>query len=279
MDRSVTIALSIVLGIGGMAAVAIYGFNAMGMSSTVDELVPKSLEIVSTDNGERLHVSIRLSNMGKGTIDAAEASAMIIPDALDGADSGPVSVHFPLDTNARESGDGNVISPFGSLSIRGIVQNGYMGSTEMLPPMEAGTRCPDDDNTATQRLRGGSEYITDESPIVPGPVSSGTPEPKGNRPVGGNKPAEDNAPDRRFDTSPLVPVSGPRTTPDPAEEDPAGDGGSGTSQPTVKSPSDGVAGYCATKLGVHPGDEVLVNLSVTFMDGDTMEKIMKIIVK
>ena len=87
MDRGITIIISIVVGVAAMGGVAIFGFDVLSGSTVGTNIIPKSLDIVSSDAGKSIQISVALTNQGTGSI--ASVGAVLRADVEKLCEGGP----------------------------------------------------------------------------------------------------------------------------------------------------------------------------------------------
>ena len=68
MDKPIQMAIGVGLAIAAMAIVGVYVFGVIGGSTVSTDIVPKTLDAISSNQGKSLQISAALNNQGSGSI-------------------------------------------------------------------------------------------------------------------------------------------------------------------------------------------------------------------
>ena len=212
-----------------MGGVAVFGFDMLSGSTASSNLIPMSIDAISTNNGGQLHLSITLANQGNKAIDAATASSSFMPSSIDGRPTNDKMMYFPLRTNTGGVDDGDYVSGYQTLSVRGMIEEGEKGwgAGESLT---AGSRCGVGGPDFEGSLQKGEGYSSLKNAL--------------------HIKAMDELEDH---PAPLYQT-----------DDHKGDKG---------------AILCVLELGAYPGDEIIIDMQILFVDGEMMEKIIQAVVR
>ena len=66
MDKPIQMAIGVGLAIAAMAIVGVYVFGVIGGSTVSTDIVPKTLDAISSNEGKSLQISVALNNQGSG---------------------------------------------------------------------------------------------------------------------------------------------------------------------------------------------------------------------
>ena len=166
MDKPIQMAIGVGLAIAAMAIVGVYVFGVIGGSTVSTDIVPKTLDAISSNQGKSLQISVALNNQGSGSIASVGAVLRVDVKELceggdgDGVRSGgtysscgttPTTKFKDTDTGAiyfPVSYSEQVVESFGTINIRESIETGgssistAVGCKEGLPtgtPKKLGT--------------------------------------------------------------------------------------------------------------------------------------------
>ena len=142
MERPIQIAIGIGMAIGGMAVIAAVYYGAIGGTTTGGhDIIPKTLDLISSDKGRTLQVSVALNNQGSVAI--SSVGAVLRADVKDACSEGSANgaehctndgglgervIYFPLYYSQE------VVETFGTINIRAVIETpgGNYAATQSL---------------------------------------------------------------------------------------------------------------------------------------------------
>ena len=241
MDRGITIIISIVVGVAAMGGVAIFGFDVLSGSTVGTNIIPKSLDIVSSDAGKSIQISVALTNQGTGSI--ASVGAVLRADVKEQCvaakgntkpDCGTTFTRSNKNTSPDTgviyfpvSYSDQVVESYGTINIRGSIET----------------------NGSIPKLVGCNEDLPTDTPATLGTRAAGF-----------------STLDKALD---YVSGSGKML-----KDKTIGNTGSSAN---AKVATNDV--LCALDLGIFAGEEMILTVIATTTSGDTIEKIIPITVK
>ena len=242
MDRGITIIISIVVGVAAMGGVAIFGFDVLSGSTVGTNLVPKTLDVISSNTGKSIQVSVVLNNQGSGSI--ASVGAVLRANVMEIC--GPSVSGDEVDCEMTPS------MPKGGVIYFPI----YYSETVV-------------DSYKTINIRGS---IESDGPPVGGKVSSG---------YGCNEELDTNgqklAPEAGF-TSLDDAINYFKA--DDLKIAKAGGNGAKATDKVMGSGTGVTVGennvVCASNLGIFAGEQMILTVIATTTSGDTIEKVLEI---
>ena len=135
MDKPIQMAIGVGLAIAAMAIVGVYVFGVIGGSTVSTDIVPKTLDAISSNQGKNLQLSVSLTNQGSGSIDSVKAALRVDVKKTCGTaastgqlcsvttDGGkPGVIYFPISYST------DVVESFGTINIRNSIDT--IGSAE-----------------------------------------------------------------------------------------------------------------------------------------------------
>ena len=249
MDKPIQMAIGVGLAIAAMAIVGVYVFGVIGGSTVSTDIVPKTLDAISSNQGKSLQISVALNNQGSGSIASVGAVLRVDVKALceggtgttartggyagckstdtnfdDDRDTG--AIYFPVSYSEQ------VVESFGTINIRESIEtdgssiSNEVGCNEVLPtgtPKKLGTSA-----AGFSTLEKAIDYVSG-----PGPISD-----RSSKTIG--KPSQAVA------TNVVVE---------------AGDV------------------LCARDLGIFAGEEITLTVIAKTTSGDTIERIIPLTVR
>ena len=121
MDKPIQMAIGVGLAIAAMAIVGVYVFGVIGGSTVSTDIVPKTLDAISSNQGKSLQISVALNNQGSGSI--ASVGAVLRVDVKDHCvaddpctDGGSSVIYFPVSYSEE------VVESFGTINIRKSIE-------------------------------------------------------------------------------------------------------------------------------------------------------------
>ena len=131
MDKPIQMAIGVGLAIAAMAIVGVYVFGVIGGSTVSTDIVPKTLDAISSNKGKSLQISVSLTNQGSGSISSVASVLRVdVNDICKVAADGDIkacsdktstgsseTIYFPFSYD-----DTNVIDSFGTINIRGNIE-------------------------------------------------------------------------------------------------------------------------------------------------------------
>ena len=142
MDKPIQMAIGVGLAIAAMAIVGVYVFGVIGGSTVSTDIVPKTLDAISSNQGKSLQLSAALTNQGSGSIqnvaavlrvdvkqvceagtgstDATNKPSQCGVGQYDSDDTGVI--YFPI------SYSDTVVDSFSTINIRGSIETEGSGT-------------------------------------------------------------------------------------------------------------------------------------------------------
>ena len=129
MDKPIQMAIGVGLAIAAMAIVGVYVFGVIGGSTVSTDIVPKTLDAISSNQGKSLQLSVSLTNQGSGSV--ASVGAVLRMDASDVCSEGSSTneekctaspglgkraIYFPVSYSE------DVVESFGTINIRTSIE-------------------------------------------------------------------------------------------------------------------------------------------------------------
>ena len=132
MDKPIQMAIGVGLAIAAMAIVGVYVFGVIGGSTVSTDIVPKTLDAISSNRGKSLQISVALNNQGSGSI--ASVGAVLRVDVKEtcgpGVDKSPCKmrsdddvalvsgvIYFPVSYSET------VVESFNTINIRANIES------------------------------------------------------------------------------------------------------------------------------------------------------------
>ena len=169
MDKPIQIAIGVGLAIAAMAIVGVYVFGVIGGSTVSTDIVPKTLDAISSNEGKSLQISVALNNQGSGSI--ASVGAVLRVDVKDLCEGGgtctgnePGVIYFPVSYSEE------VVESFGTINIRESIETdntapSLLGCNKAIP--SAGSQTKLETNVAGfSTLDKAIEYVSGSEKMI-----------------------------------------------------------------------------------------------------------------
>ena len=244
MDKPIQMAIGVGLAIAAMAIVGVYVFGVIGGSTASTDIVPKTLDVISSNQGKSLQLSVSLTNQGSGSISSVGSvlrvdvrdscgsvtgpSKVICNDVM--KDPAPGVIYFPISHST------DVVESFGTINIRTSIES---VGIKKVPP---GDGCKDELDSTVKVLVPQAGFTTLDDAIE-----------------------FFDADDRKITV------------------DATNDGNNGVTVTSTETPTKTTVGannvLCVRDFGVFAGEEVILTIVARTTSGDIIERIIPLTVR